>query len=67
MKRTIALFFGFLVGISYIILPLDKYVFEGFTGLLSALLEVLGLLIVLVLGTVLVVDALRCIRYNSKK
>ncbi|MBO8170188.1 MAG: hypothetical protein H0Z35_13595 [Thermoanaerobacteraceae bacterium] len=59
MERKISLIIGFLVGIGFMFIPINRTIFESFTGLIDGFFYLAGLAIVTVLGFVLVKEAFR--------
>ena len=54
MERIVNLFMAFIVGIVFMLLPLNNHIFEGFTSNILSLLHVIGFLIVLLFGFALI-------------
>jgi hypothetical protein len=58
MERHLYLLFGFVVGFSFMFVPINEHVFESFTGVLSGFFNIVGLLIVTILGFIILFRAI---------
>jgi len=64
MERRVSILFGFVVGIVFTLLPVNREIFEGFQGVVEGLLYIIGFLCVVIFGGALIYDAFRNLKSN---
>lgn len=62
MERKVSILFGFIIGIVFMLLPINREIFEGFSGIVNGLLYIIGFLCVVIFGGALIYDAFRNLR-----